>query len=171
MNTDLDTLATAVYVRTDDLLNAHPEWLPPRPRVGITPRISDAELITRAVIAALRGFHDEARFVRHARRHLSHLFPYVPGQAGYNKRLRKLAATMRHVAAGLAAETSLVHDGVWLINSTPVECGRSRQIQQRSRLAGWANCGYSASHSRFFLGAAAASDRHPCWAAADLGVG
>ena len=34
MDTDLDTLATALYVTTDDLLPAHPEQVPDRPEVG-----------------------------------------------------------------------------------------------------------------------------------------
>lgn len=45
MDTDLDTLATALYVTTDDFLRAHPERVPVRPRVGFAPRISDAELL------------------------------------------------------------------------------------------------------------------------------
>ena len=32
---DLDTLATALYVRIDDLLAQNPGWAPWRPRVGI----------------------------------------------------------------------------------------------------------------------------------------
>jgi hypothetical protein len=43
---------------------------------------------------ALLGFVSEARWLRYARGHLRHLFPYLPGQSGYNKRVRKLAATM-----------------------------------------------------------------------------
>lgn len=34
VDTDLDTLATALYVTTDDLLRAHPEHVPLRPKVG-----------------------------------------------------------------------------------------------------------------------------------------
>ena len=37
MNPDLDTLVTALYVTVDDLLVAHPEWVPPRPTVVIAP--------------------------------------------------------------------------------------------------------------------------------------
>lgn len=43
-------------------------------------------------------------------------------------------------------------DNHWIIDSTPVECGRSRPTVQRSDLAGWAGYGYCASHSRFFRG-------------------
>lgn len=53
MDTDLDTLATALYVTADDLLKTHPEQLPERPVVGIVPSISDAELIVLAVMQAL----------------------------------------------------------------------------------------------------------------------
>ena len=70
MNPDLDTLATALYVRIDDLLAAHPEWAPLRPAVGIAPRLSDAELVTLAVLQSLLGFDSEARFIRYAAAHL-----------------------------------------------------------------------------------------------------
>ncbi|MCW2901189.1 MAG: transposase [Streptosporangiaceae bacterium] len=53
MDADLDTLATALYVRTDDLLKAAPERAPARPVVGIAPRMTDAELVTLAVMQAL----------------------------------------------------------------------------------------------------------------------
>jgi hypothetical protein len=59
--------------------------------VGIAPKLSDAELVTLAVMQALLGFVSEARWLRHAGRHLRHLFPYLPGQSGYNKRLRHTA--------------------------------------------------------------------------------
>jgi hypothetical protein len=52
----------------------------------------------------------------------------------------------------LAADTSLWADDVWVVDSTPIECGRSRQTVNRSALAGWAQYGYCASHSRFFWG-------------------
>src|SRR5213078_5243432 len=88
---DLDTLATALYVRTDDLLKEAPDLAPWRPRVGIAPKLTDAELVTLAVMQALLGFTSEARWLRHARAQLRHLFPYLPQQPGYNKRLRHAA--------------------------------------------------------------------------------
>lgn len=152
MDTDLDTLATALYVTTDDLLAAHPERVPIRPKIGFKPQISDAELLTLAVIQALLGLAEETRFLRYARKHLLGMFPMLPGQSGYNKRLRKLAGTMTWLISELAAQTTIADDDVWLVDSTPVECGRSRETQKRSDLAGWAEYGYCASHSRFFWG-------------------
>jgi hypothetical protein len=65
-----DTLATALHVTTDDLLKAHPERVPWRPAVGIQPRVTDAEIITLAVMQALLSFTSEARFLRCANKHL-----------------------------------------------------------------------------------------------------
>jgi hypothetical protein len=78
VETDLDTLATALYVTTDDLLKAHPERVPWRPAVGIQPRVSDAEIITLAVMQALLSFTSEARFLRYANKHLRQMFPVLP---------------------------------------------------------------------------------------------
>ncbi len=152
MDADLDTLATALYVTVDDLLKHAPQLAPWRPRVGIPPKLSDAELVTLAMMQALLGFTSKARWLRHAGRHLRHLFPYLPGQSGYNKRLRRAAALIRHTIRAVACDTGLWSDDVWVVDSTPVECGRSRQTAKRSDLAGWAQYGYCASHSRYFWG-------------------
>ena len=78
MDTDLDTLATALYVKIDDSLKADPRLGRWRPAVGICPKLTDAELLTLCVLQALGGFVSDARFLRHARVHLSAAFPYLP---------------------------------------------------------------------------------------------
>ena len=152
MDADLDTLATGLYVTSDDFLADNPQYRPLRPRVGLAPRLTDAELVTLVVLQALLGFTSEARFLRYANTHLRGLFPYLPTQSGYNKRIRAAIGTLRAVIAHLVARTSSVSDDVWVVDSTPVECGRSRETAKRSDLAGWAEYGYCASHSRFFWG-------------------
>lgn len=152
MHVDLDTLATALYVRIDDELKASPQLNRWRPRVGIAPRITDAELITVSMMQVLLGFHDESRWIRHARKAVIHLFPALPKQPGYNKRLRALGAQMTHLIAVLGADTDLWRHPVRVADSTPVPCGTSRETVKRSALAGWAGYGYCASHSRRFWG-------------------
>lgn len=152
MDADLDTLATALYVFTDDVLRDHPEQLPTRPAGGFAPKLTDPELLTLAVMQALLGYTSERRWLRYARTHLQPLFPYLPQQSGYNKRIRQLATTMAWLINRLGAATSIADDTVWVVDSTPVECGRSRETARRSDLAGWANYGYCASHTRFFWG-------------------
>ncbi|WP_030724440.1 IS982 family transposase [Streptomyces sp. NRRL F-2580] len=145
MTTNLETLATALYVRIDDSLAGTPRW-------GRPPRLTDAELLTLAVMQALLGFASETRWLRFARRHLAAEFPYLPEQSGYNKRLRAANTLISRFIRTLARDTDLWHDDVWIVDSTPVECARSRPTVQRSDLAGWAGYGYCPSHSRFFWG-------------------
>src|SRR3989440_8862963 len=152
VHVDLDTLATALYVKIDDELKASPQLNRWRPEVGIAPKITDAELITVSVMQALLGYHDESRWIRYARKSLRHLFPYLPKQPGYNKRLRTLGTQMTHLIPVLATDTDLWRHPIRIADSTPVQCGASRTTAQNSDLAGWAGYGYCASHSRRFWG-------------------
>jgi hypothetical protein len=149
---EINTLATALYVKIDDWLTAAPDQAPWRPEIGFKARLTDAELVTLAVMQALLGFTSEARWLRHARAHLGHLFRYLPQQSGYNKRLRGSASLIVNVIRALSVDTTLWTDDVWVVDSTPVECGRSKETVKRSDLAGWAEYGYCASHSRYFWG-------------------
>jgi len=130
--TDLDTLITALYVKIDDRL-------PRSRRLGRPPRLTDAELITLAVAQALLGITSEARWLRIAATRLAGAFPFLPGQPAYNRRLRRRPLIGRVIRL-LARDTDLWHHDVWLADSTPVECARSRQTVKRSELAGTA-CG------------------------------
>jgi hypothetical protein len=145
VTTDLNTLLTALYVWIDD-------YLGPRRRPGRRPRLTDAELLTLAVAQALLGIHSETRWLRLIPQRLPGAFPYLPGQSGYNKRLRAAWPLLRRIIRELATDTDLWTDPVWLVDSTPVECARSRPTVQRSNLAGHAGYGYCASHSRYFWG-------------------
>jgi hypothetical protein len=104
-----------------DLLKEAPDLAPWRPRVGIAPKLSDAELVTLAVIQALLGFTSEARWMRHAHQHFGHLFRYLPGQSGYNKRLRRSAGLITTMIRMLAVDTTPWTDDVWV----PVMSGAS----------------------------------------------
>ena len=118
MTTDLNTLLTALYVRIDD-------YLRPRVRAGRPPRLTDSELLTLAVAQVLLGVRSEARWLRLVPEALPGAFPYLPGQSGYNKRLRTALPLLKRVIRVLAADTDLWADPVWLVDSTPVECARS----------------------------------------------
>ena len=128
------------------------DLLPSRRRVGRPARISASELITLAVAQVLLDCHSERRFLRLARKQLGHLFPYIPLQPGYNKRLRALAPQICEVIEHLARISPSFCDRLRLLDSTPVPCGQSRETRKRSELAGWAAYGYCASHSRPFWG-------------------
>jgi hypothetical protein len=75
VDADMDTFATALYVKIDDELATNRSLRIWRPKVGIAPKLSDAELLTMAVLQALLGFTSETRFLRYAHRHLRGFFP------------------------------------------------------------------------------------------------
>jgi hypothetical protein len=127
VDADPDTLATALYVTIDDFLADNPQHRPWRPKVGLKPRLSDAELVTLVVLQALLGFTSEARWLRYANTHLRGMFPDLPTQSGYNKRVRAATGMLRAVFAHLVRCCSRSTDDVWVVDSTPVECGRSRE--------------------------------------------
>jgi hypothetical protein len=136
---------TALYVKIDDEIGG-------TRCMGRPPLLSDSELVCLAVAQALLGHHSEARWLRFARKYLSGMFPYLPQQSGYNKRLRAALPLVKRMIRELARDSDFWFDNHWIVDSTPVPCGMSRPTVQRSNLAGWAGYGYCASHSRFFWG-------------------
>jgi len=145
VHTHLDALVTALYVRVDDLL-------PKRRGPGHPPRITDAELIALAVAQMFLGIPNDRKFLALARWRLGHLFPYLPKQPGYNKRLRRLAPEIARTINYLVFSSPSFCDGLRLLDSTPVPCGQSRETVRRSEFAGHAGYGYCRSHSRWFWG-------------------
>jgi hypothetical protein len=141
----LDDLVTALYVTIDDLFG-------PRLGPGHPPKLSDAELVCLAVAQVLLGARSERHWLRFAHTRLGHLFPYLPGQSGYNKRLRAathlVCLAIRHLARGSPSWC----DGLRLLDATPIPCGHSRPTVKRSAL--WPHCayGYCRAHSRWYWG-------------------
>jgi Transposase DDE domain len=147
VKTDLDTLLTALYVLVDDHVIPPEQRRPGRPK-----KLSDAELVCLAVAQVLLGARSEHHWLRMCYARLGHLFPYLPNQPGYHKRLKAAAPLICQTMAYLATLCPSWADDVRLLDGTPVPCGTSRETAKRSELAGWANYGYCASHSRYFWG-------------------
>jgi hypothetical protein len=144
----LDDLVIALYVTIDELLGADPRAGHP----GRKPKLSDAELVTLAVAQVLLGCHTEHRWLRFCYCRLGHLFPYLPHQPGYNKRLRQARWLLDHVLAHLADQTPGVQDTIRLLDATAVPCAASRTTVKHSALRGQADYGWCPSHSRWYWG-------------------
>ena len=147
MNTDLDTLLTALYVLIDDHVIE-----PGQRRPGHPKRLPDAELVCLAVAQVLLGARSEHHWLRMCYGRLGHLFPYLPRQPGYHKRVKAAAPLICQTTLYLATLCPSWEDDLRLLDATPVPCGTSRQTVRRSELAGWANYGYCAAHSRWYWG-------------------
>jgi len=168
MHADLDTLLTTVYCMADDLLPCKPN--------NARRRVTDAEVVTLCVAQAIMGIPEDPRFLAIAPGRIGHLFPELPKQPGFHKRRRRLGATIERLVEAFAAECPGADDDIVLIDSTPVECGRSVETTRRSALGPWCANGYCASHSRHFWGmrlhAVFAPDGTPrAWGLAPANVG
>ena len=168
MDADLDTFLTTVYCMADDLLPCKPN--------NARRRVTDAEVVTLCVAQAIMGVPEDPRFLAQAPKRIGHLFPELPKQPGFHKRRSKLAATIERLVELVAAECPGAHDDLVLVDSTPVECGRSIETTRRSALGPWCAHGYCASHSRHFWGmrlhAVFAPDGTPrAWALAPANIG
>jgi Transposase DDE domain len=121
--------------------------------------------VTLCVAQVLMGIPSDRRFLRAARRQLGHLFPYLPSQDALHKRRARLTETIEWLIGVFAAQSPGAADDLLLLDSTPVECGRSLETSRRSELAPICGYGYSKGHSRWFWGSrlhlACASDGTP----------
>jgi hypothetical protein len=151
MLADLDLLLTMVFYVADNLL--------PAGRPNARRRLSDSEVVTLLIAQAIMGVTSDRRFVKVARKRLVHLFPGLIGQSGLHKRRAHLAAALEQVMTALAQECPGYWDELVLLDSTPVECARSRETVKRGgqssladALTDAADYGYCASHSRHFFG-------------------
>ena len=120
MDADLDTLCTVVYCTADDLL--------PEARAQRRRRVTDAEVVTLCVAQAIMGIPATAGSSRW-RASASSISSRSCPPAGYHKRRRRLADAIEWLLGDFAAQSPGYCDDLLLIDSTPVECGRSRETR------------------------------------------
>lgn len=102
----LADLFVHVYVLIDDAIRDRLVPIPPRP--GPRPACSDSEVLTLAVVRHLLARPSEAGWLAEVRRDWAHLFPHLPAQSEYNRRVRWLWGAFellrQHLAAQLPAD-------------------------------------------------------------------
>jgi hypothetical protein len=175
VDSQLNTLLITLYVfLTDRVL---PDLGVSREhRPGRRPVLTDAELLCLAAAQHLLGISSEARWVRYARAHLAGMFPHIPAQPGYNKRIRAAGPLIAAAVTALARDVPSWNGDLRLMDSTPVPCGASRETTRRSALAGDAGYGYCRSHHRYYWGlrlhlAATPEGMPVIWGLARPGIG
>ena len=150
MDADLDTLRITVYCTADDLL-------PERP--GNARRlVTDAEVLTLCVAQAIMGIPSDRRFLKVAAKRLCHLFPELPAQPGCFKRRRRLADTIEWLMSVFVSQSPGEKDDLLLIDSTPIECARSRPDRQTLGARGCCRLRLVRQSQPLFLGVSTARD-------------
>jgi hypothetical protein len=151
MLADLDLLLTVVYCIADD-------FLPKRP-ANARRKLTDAEVVALCIAQAIMGIPSDPRFLAVADKRLRHLFPTIPARDAFHKRRLRLSPQIEGLIAHFARQSPGFFDDLLLVDSTPVECARSRETVKRGgassladALANAADYGYCASHSRHFWG-------------------
>jgi hypothetical protein len=151
MLADLDLLLIYVFCIADDFL--------PKKPINHRRRLTDAEVVTLAVAQSIMGIPSDYRFIRTAIKQLGHLFPALTDRSGFYKRRDRLADTIEALIAQFAMRSPGWEDDLLLVDSTPIDCARSRETVKRAgssslddALGNAADYGYCASHSRYFYG-------------------
>ena len=160
MDADLDTLATALYAGTDDLLKAARTG-----PVAAAGRDRPADHRRRAGHpggdAGPARLHPSGAGCATPAPTCGTCSRTCPSSPATTSGCASSPTLIAWLIGTLARDTSLWTDDVWVVDSTPVECGRSRETVHRSDLAGWAEYGYCASPLPLLLGPAAAPGVHP----------
>lgn len=125
MKTDLNTLPATLYVHLDDRIlpglgfsrDRHP---------GRKPALNDIELLCLLVAQQLLGIASDRKWIHYAHPHLKGMFPALPQQSGWGKRVRQSTGLLSAVITELARDTPSWGDITRLIDSTPLPCGKSR---------------------------------------------
>ncbi|MHB1834679.1 MAG: transposase family protein [Solirubrobacteraceae bacterium] len=77
------------------------------------------------------GIPSDYRFVAVVGKRLRHLFPVIPTRDAFHKRRLRLSGQIEALIAHFARQSPGFFDDLLLVDSTPVECARSRQTVKR----------------------------------------
>jgi hypothetical protein len=99
---DLEHLLISLYCLIDDWRKAKQTFPPARP--GRPAQLSDAEVLTLAILAQWSRWRSERDFWRFADTHLRTYFPELLSQSQLNRRVRTLEPELRDLQRDLAEE-------------------------------------------------------------------
>jgi hypothetical protein len=140
---DLDLLCISVYCTADDLFLPDP--------ATAAARLSDAEIVTLCVASAPDGDPKRSPVLASSPPAAAAPVPRA-AQPGCCISRTRLTEAIEWLCGVSAAQSPGFNDDLVLLDSTPVECGRSLETTCRSDLAEVCGYGYCKSHSRWFWG-------------------
>jgi Transposase DDE domain len=147
-----EDLFVYVYIVVDDAVSAGAIAIPSRP--GPAPACSDGELLSIALVRHLLGRRSEAGFLAEVARDWAHLFPVLPHQSEFNRRIRWLWGAFEQLRAMLAA--ALPEDDCQQVDTSALPVKHTSRVRGPD---GWtgpdglaARFGRDAAHSEWFYG-------------------
>jgi len=147
---DLETFLVSLYVVVDEWWKRH--HLRPLRRVGRPPTLTEAEVLTLAVLAQWPRWRSERDFWRFADVHLREYFPQLLSQSQLNRRIRALEPEMRALQRNLA-ESLVESSGVYhVLDTTLVPAVVRVRACRKGLFAGQAAFGRSVSKTEWVYG-------------------
>jgi hypothetical protein len=148
-----EDLFVYVYVVVDDAITAGTIAIPSRP--GPVPGCSDGELLTIVLVRHLLGRRSEAGFLAEVARDWGQLFPVLPHQSEFNRRVRWLWGAFEQLRAGLAA--GLPEDDCQQVDTSALPVKHTSRVRGPDGWSGPGNdlaarFGRDAAHGEWFYG-------------------
>jgi Transposase DDE domain len=148
-----EDLFVYVYVVVDDAIAAGAIAIPARP--GPVPGCSDGELLAIALVRHLLGRRSEAGFLAEVARDWGLLFPVLPHQSEFNRRIRWLWGAFEQLRAMLAA--GLPEDDCQQVDTSALPVKHTSRVRGPDGWTGPGNdlaarFGRDAAHGEWFYG-------------------
>lgn len=163
---DRATVLTTVYCTIDELYGAR--YGPHKPvRRGVTPQVSDSEVLTWMVLAQWDARRAEARLMAYVATHWRAYFPRVLSQSAYNRRARDLAPVLAALGPAVAEAVVAVWPGAHYeaVDGVPVPLARRcRGTKHKVWTGDQAGLGKGGSDKDWFFGIRLVAPVHPCGA-------
>ncbi len=147
---DLDSFLTSLYVLTEDWWKA--THSSDTPEAGRPSLISEAEILTLAILAQWPRFRSERDFWRFASMHLRGHFPTLPSQSQFNRRVRALEGEMRSLQLHLATEMADGNAVYHVMDTTLIPAVVRVRACRKGLFAGQATFGRCASKTEWVYG-------------------
>jgi len=119
---------------------------------GVRPVFSDSELLTLMIAVDFFEFSGGRRYLPFIRANYLNLFPDLPGQSQFNRRLRKLRLILDELRKDRANQLNVCMENHFLLDTAPVIAVGYNRNKKHSSFPGSADYGYCACRRMKYFG-------------------
>ncbi|MEA2056548.1 MAG: IS982 family transposase [Patescibacteria group bacterium] len=150
MNIDKNTVLTIIFTLVDDIMK-DPKIVNHLKRPGVSPNLSDSEIVTLSLYQELIGENREDHFYRLHQKDLKSYFPRLNERSRYNRRKRDLYRVFLAVRLSLGSVLNLEGMKTVSIDSAPIPIMGYKRDKKHSDFTD-AQYGYCSSKALKYFG-------------------